>query len=121
MAKILLVEDEELLRKMYQKKLELENFEVETAADGEEGLAKIREFKPDLVLLDIVMPKLNGVEILKRIKADPKLKGIPIVMLTNISGGIRVQECLKAGALGYIIKSDDTPSQLIQKVRIFLG
>ncbi len=120
MAKILLVEDEELVRRMYRKKLELENFDVETAADGEEGLAKVREFKPDLVLLDIVMPKLNGIEVLKSIKADLKLKGIPVVMLTNISGSIRIQECLKAGAMGYIIKSDDTPSQLVQKVKIFL-
>ena len=119
MAKILLVEDEELLRKMYRKKLELA-FEVETAADGEEGLAKAREFKPDLILLDIVMPKLNGIEVLKKIKADPVINWIPVVMLTNLATGAAIQECLEAGSQGYIIKSDSTPSKLLQDVKKFL-
>jgi len=119
MAKILLVEDEELLRKMYRKKLELA-FEVETAADGEEGLAKAREFKPDLILLDIVMPKLNGIGVLKKIKADPVINWIPVVMLTNLATGAAIQECLEAGSQGYIIKSDSTPSKLLQDVKKFL-
>jgi len=119
MAKILLVEDEELLRKMYRKKLELA-FEVETAADGEEGLAKAREFKPDLMLLDIVMPKLNGIGVLKKIKADPVINWIPVVMLTNLATGAAIQECLEAGSQGYIIKSDSTPSKLLQDVKKFL-
>jgi len=119
MAKILLVEDEELLRKMYRKKLELA-FEVETAADGEEGLAKAREFKPDLILLDIVMPKLNGIGVLKKIKADPVINWIPVVMLTNLATGAAIQECLEAGSQGYIIKSDSTPSKLLQEVKKFL-
>ncbi|MBF8303553.1 MAG: hypothetical protein HW396_1834 [Candidatus Dadabacteria bacterium] len=119
MARILLVEDEELLRKMYRKKLELA-FEVETAADGEEGLAKAREFKPDLILLDIVMPMLNGIEVLKKIKADFAIKWIPVVMLTNTASGAAIQECSQAGALGYIIKSDGTPSKLLQEIKKFL-
>ena len=119
MAKILLVEDEELLRKMYRKKLALA-FEVETAADGEEGLAKAREFKPDLILLDIVMPKLNGIGVLKKIKADPVINWIPVVMLTNLATGAAIQECLEAGSQGYIIKSDSTPSKLLQDVKKFL-
>ena len=119
MAKILLVEDEELLRKMYRKKLELA-FEVETAADGEEGLAKAREFKPDLMLLDIVMPKLNGIGVLKKIKADPVINWIPVVMLTNLATGAAIQECLEAGSQGYIIKSDSTPSRLLQEIKKFL-
>ena len=120
MAKVLLVEDEELLIRMYRTKLELENFEVDIAQDGEKGLAKIREFKPDLVLLDIVLPKLNGIEVLKRIRAEPELKEIPVVILTNASIGDSVKECLEAGALGYIIKSDSTPEQLVQQIRTFL-
>ena len=121
MAKVLLVEDEELLRKIYRKKLELGNFEVEIATDGEEGLAKAREFKPDLILLDIVMPKLNGIGVLKKIKADPVINWIPVVMLTNTASGAAIQECLQAGALGFIIKSDGTPSKLLQEVKRFLG
>ena len=120
MAKILLVEDEELLCKMYRRKLELGNFEVEIAADGEEGFAKAREFKPDLILLDIVMPKLNGIGVLKKIKADPVINWIPVVMLTNLATGAAIQECLEAGSQGYIIKSDSTPSKLLQDVKKFL-
>lgn len=120
MAKILLVEDEELLCKMYRRKLELGNLEVEIAADGEEGLAKAREFKPDLILLDIVMPKLNGIQVLKKIKADPVINWIPVVMLTNLATGAAIQECLEAGSQGYIIKSDSTPSRLLQEIKKFL-
>ena len=120
MTKVLLIEDEELLLRMYRTKLELENFEVEIATDGEEGLAKVRKFKPDLILLDIIMPKLNGIEVLKEIKAATELKGIPVVILTNASVDVSIQECLELGALGYIVKSDNTPSQVVNKVRVFL-
>jgi len=120
MTKVLLVEDDEILIRMYRTKLERENFEVDIARDGEEGLTKIGEFKPDIVLLDIVLPKLNGVEILKRIKATPELKEIPVLILTNVSIGANVKECLESGALGYIIKSNSTPNHLIQKVRATL-
>ena len=120
MTKVLLIEDEELLFKMYRTKLELENFEVEIATDGEEGLAKARKFKPDLILLDIVMPRLNGIEVLKKIKADSIIKWIPVVMLTNTASGAAIQECLQAGALGYIIKSNGTPSMHLQEIKKFL-
>src|SRR3990172_6138270 len=95
MPKLLLVEDDELLIRMYRTKLERENFEVYTAQDGEECLAKIRELKPDILLLDIVMPKLNGVEVLKRVKAKPELKEIPVVILTNAPVHIAAKECLQ--------------------------
>ena len=120
MTKVLLIEDEELLLRMYRTKLELENFEVEIATDGEEGLEKARKFKPDLILLDIIMPKLNGIEVLKEIKAATELKGIPVVILTNASVDVSIQECLELGALGYIVKSDNTPSQVVNQVRVFL-
>jgi len=121
MPKLLLVEDDEILIRMYRTKLERENFEVYTAQDGEECLAKIRVFKPDILLLDIVMPKLNGVEVLKRVKAKPELKEIPVVILTNAPVHIASKECLQLGALGYIIKSDNTPSEVVKKVREFLN
>ena len=121
MPKLLLVEDDEILIRMYRTKLERENFEVDTAQDGEECLTKIREFKPDIVLLDIVMPKLNGLDVLKRVKAQPELKGIPVVILTNAPVHIAAKECLQLGALGYIIKSDNTPSEVVKKVREFLN
>lgn len=120
MTKVLLIEDEELLLRMYRTKLELENFEVEIATDGEEGLAKARKFKPDLILLDIIMPKLNGIEFLKRIKAEPELKELPVVILTNASVDASIKECLELGASGYIVKSDNTPSQVVNQVRVFL-
>jgi len=120
-AKILLVEDEELLRNLYRRKLELANFEVEIAENGRDGLAKARESKPDLILLDIIMPGLNGIDALKEIKVDPDLKAIPVIMLTNVESIASKEECLGAGSTGYIIKSSSTPSDVLQQVKDILS
>ena len=121
MAKILLVEDEVLVRDMYKKKLELSKFDVETASDGKEGLRKARELKPDLILLDIIMPHLDGIQVLMKIKNDPELKEIPVVMLTNIESNKRKKECFHEGAAGYIVKSDGTPSFVLKEVNKILS
>jgi len=121
MAKILLVEDEALVRDMYQKKLELSKFDVETASDGKEGLRKARELKPDLILLDIIMPHLDGIQVLMKIKNDPELKEIPVVMLTNIESNKHKKECFHEGAAGYIVKSDGTPSIVLKEVNKILS
>src|SRR3989344_6028291 len=86
MAKILLTEDDPLMVRMYQRKLVNDGYEVDIASNGEEGLVKIRSFRPDLVLLDIMMPKLNGLQVLERMKADPTISKIPVVILTNLGG-----------------------------------
>lgn len=121
MAKILIVEDDALLSKMYLSIFTSENYQVETATDGEEGLEKARVDHPDLILLDIMMPKLNGMEVLQKLKADPNLKNVPVVILTNLAGDNDVQTALKMGAVRYIIKSENKPKEVEEIVRDILA
>ncbi len=121
MAKILIIEDDALLSRMYQIVFSSSSYEVEVAANGEIGLDKTRSFKPDLVLLDIMMPKLNGLEVLKRLKADPETKKIPVVVLTNLAGSNDVQAALELGAVRYIVKSENKPGQVDEIVRGILA
>ncbi len=121
MAKILIVEDDPLISRMYQKIFTFEGYDVDTATDGEEGLVKVREGKPSMVLLDVMMPKLNGIEMLKRLKADPDTKSIPVVMLTNLSGEQDAEAALSLGAVKYIIKSDHDPKQIADMVKEILA
>lgn len=114
--RILLVEDDELLLKMYNAKFIMEGFETETAKNGQEALDILRTFKPTLVILDVMMPVMDGIETLKRIKADPNLKDLPVVMLTNLSAVEKVEEVGKLGALGYLVKSSSTPNEVVEKV-----
>lgn len=121
MAKILIVEDDPLMSRMYQKIFTFEGYDVETAADGEEGLLKVKSVKPTLVLLDIMMPKLNGLEVLDRLKSDPETKGIPVVMLTNLAGQQDAEKALAKGAVKYIIKSEYDPKQVANMVKEILA
>lgn len=120
MTKILIVEDDLFLQKMYSKKLQVEGFEVSLAQDGEEGLAKIKSFIPDLVMMDVMLPKLNGLEALERAKADPAIKDIPILILTNLSAPVDAETAVEKGAIGYMIKSDYTPTQIVAKIKQIL-
>ncbi len=120
MAKILIVEDDPFLLKMYSKKFQVEGFDVQTAVDGQAGLAKIKSFMPDLVLMDIMMPKLNGIQVIEKAKADPVIKDIPILVLTNLSSTEDAGTAVKTGAVDYMIKSDFIPSQVIDKVKQLL-
>ena len=114
---ILLVEDDEFLAELYATKLNLEDFEVALATDGEKGLKIIKEKKPDLVLLDIILPKLDGFEILKIMKADKKLKTIPVILLTNLSQKDEVKRGLALGADDYLIKAHFMPSEVVKKIK----
>ncbi len=119
MAKILLVEDDTILVEMYQAKFELEGHEVHVATNGEECLAMLKDLHPELILLDILMPKLNGFHVLKEIKKQPDLRQIPVILLTNL-GQAEVdmnQELAKAlGVNDYLIKSHHTPDEVVHKV-----
>lgn len=121
MAKILIVEDDQFLMKMYKKKFEVAGYTLEVAGDGEEGIEKMKSFKPDLVFMDIMMPKLNGLDALDKIKADESIKNIPIVMLTNLSSTADAETALKKGALKYFVKSDLVPSDIVQKAKEIVG
>jgi len=117
MAKILIVEDDPLMRRLYQKIFTFEKYEVEMAEDGEEGLDKARKSKPTLILLDIMMPKMNGLQVLEKLKADPDLKKIPVVMLTNLAGQKDAETALAKGAVKYIVKSEYEPKQVADMIK----
>lgn len=123
MAKILLVEDDQLLVKMYQTKFELEGLDVEVAFDGREGLQKALELHPDLILLDILMPKMDGLTMLAKLREDDWGKNADVVLLTNLSSNEKIWEAEKKGVRQweYFVKSDWTPEELVQKVKEKLG
>ena len=122
MAKVLLVEDDPLMVRMYQRKLLSDNYDVGVAVNGEEGLVKIRSFRPDLILLDIMMPKLNGLEVLERMKADPTVAHIPVIILTNLGGSQDdVDRGLELGAVAYLVKSAYRPDEVVKKVKEVLA
>lgn len=116
---ILIVEDDQFLRDLLAKKLLDEGFAVDTAVDGQEGLEKIIKGKPTLVLLDIMLPSLDGFEILKQVKhhADTAVTSIPVVMLTNLGQESDIQKGRELGAADYLVKANFTTDEIIQKVR----
>lgn len=112
MAKILIIEDDVLLSKMYTSIFSSGPYQVENATDGQDGLDKARANRPDLILLDIMMPKLNGMEVLSKLKSDAELESIPVIILTNLAGDNDVQTALGMGAVRYIIKSEVKPKEV---------
>lgn len=119
--KILVVEDEEILLTALQEELRQGGYETEGAVDGEDGLKKIQSYKPDLVLLDLVMPKLDGMAVLKKLKSDPQTAELPVVILTNLSDYDRISEALSLGAKDYLVKANYSLSDLMGKVKSVLS
>lgn len=121
MAKrILLIEDEDYIRDLYKRQLDLAGFLTDGFADGKSGLSAIQQNVYDLVLLDIMLPGINGLEILKEIKHNVMTKNIPVVLLTNLGQEVIIEEAFKLGAEGYLIKASVTPDQIIQEVKNIL-
>ena len=121
MAKILIIEDDPLMSRMYQKIFSLEGYSVDIAGDGLEGLEKTRSLKPTLILLDIMMPKMNGLQVLEKLKLDPETKSIPVVILTNLAGSRDAEDAMLKGAVKYIVKSEYEPKQIVQMVKEILS
>ncbi|MBU1292393.1 response regulator [Patescibacteria group bacterium] len=121
MKKILIIEDDPFLSEMYSAKFVESGFETELAIDGKSGLAKIKSIRPDLILLDIVLPKMDGFEVLKKIKEDESIKEIPVVLLTNLGQKNEVEKGLSLGADEYIIKAHFTPTAVVTKVKEILN
>lgn len=117
MKHILLIEDDPFLTDIYTTKFKQANFKVEVATDGEEALAKLKAKTPDLVVLDLVLPRIDGWEILSKIKANPKLKNLKVVVLSNLGRKEEVEKGLKLGATKYLIKAHYTPSQVVEEVK----
>ncbi len=118
--KILIIEDDRSLQSALVEIIQQEGFETESAFDGEEGLAKIRSFGPDLVLLDIILPKKDGFDLLSEIKKDEALKNIPVLVLTNLEEVNNIQKALDLGANSYLVKSDFSLKDIVEKVRAIL-
>ncbi|MEX0877645.1 MAG: response regulator [Candidatus Spechtbacterales bacterium] len=114
--KILLVEDDPFLSEIYITKFEESGYVVEVADDGEKGLQKLKESKPDLALLDIILPKMTGLEILEQMQKDESLKRIPVIVLSNMGSDEDTNKAIELGAAGYLIKSQYTPSEVVAKV-----
>ena len=114
MKKIILIEDEEILANMYRLKFTKAGYEIIVASDGEEGLALAKKEKPDLILLDIIMPKKDGFLVLEELKSNASLKSIPVYMLTNLGQEEDVARGKELGAIGYCIKADTTPGELVE-------
>jgi len=121
MTKLLITEDDPLMSRMYQKIFTFEGYEVVMAADGQEGLDKAREVNPTMILLDVMMPKLNGLQVLEKLKADPATRSIPVVMLTNLAGQQDAENALSKGAIKYIVKSEYDPKQVADMVKEILA
>jgi len=118
---LLVVEDDEFLVKMYESGLIKEGFQVSTAGDGEIGLKSAEELKPDLILLDLILPKMDGFKCLEKLKENPSTKRIPVIILSNLGQDSDLKRGIEMGAEDYLIKTDYTVKQVGEKVRKTLG
>lgn len=118
--KILLVEDDSFLVEMYTTKFELEGFEVSSAEDGQKGLEMVKKDRPDIILLDILMPKMDGFAVLDALKKDKETVDIPVILLTNLGQKDDVKKGFEKGAVGYLIKAHFMPSEVVDKIKKIL-
>ena len=120
-TKILIIDDDPFILDMYVLKLKEQGFQVETAQDGRDGLTKAKKFKPDAILLDVVMPAMDGFDIIKKLKEDGSLGSPKIIFLTNFGQREDVERGIQLGADDYIIKAHFTPSEVAKKIRQVLA
>jgi DNA-binding response OmpR family regulator len=121
MKKIVVVEDQQVMATIYRAKLTAEGFHVEVAPDGEQGLEVIMRTKPDLVLLDLMMPKLNGIEVLKTLRSMEEFKTLPVVVFSSSGGSAKTDEAWQSGATMVLSKANHSPKQLIESIRTALA
>ena len=121
MKKILFIEDESALQRAATQVLAEEGFKVLSALDGEIGLRLAREEHPDLILLDLILPKKDGFEVLRELKEDPAVKDVPVIILTNLEGSADVEKALALGATNYLVKTNYKLEEVVEKVKQVLG
>ncbi len=119
--KVLIIEDDLAYRKVYSRKFEVSGYTAETAEDGAAGVEKARSFQPDIIFTDLMMPQMDGFQVLDAIKADPNLKSTPVVVLTNLSTPEDAQKVLQKGAAAVLVKSDNEPQVIVDKANELLG
>ncbi|MFA5755186.1 MAG: response regulator [Candidatus Paceibacterota bacterium] len=118
--KILLIEDDKFLRELMSKKLVNMEYDVVSAVDGESGLAMIKEVKPDAILLDLILPGINGFEVLERAKKDPEIASIPVIILSNLGQKEDIERGLGLGAVDFMVKAHFTPQEIVEKLKSIL-
>jgi CheY-like chemotaxis protein len=116
MTKVLLVEDDPLIIRLYQKTLQFEGYEIESADNGLSALEQLPVFMPEIILLDIMMPTMNGVEFLHNMKADPAVASIPVIVLTNVADSDVTMSAVDAGAALILIKSQTEPDDVVAAI-----
>lgn len=119
--KILIVEDEEILLNLLERKLKEKGYEVSVAKDGEEGLKVMREVKPDLVLLDVILPKKDGFDVMEEMRKDEDLKDLSVIIISNSGQPVELDRAKRLGALDWVIKTQFDPNEVLEKVNIHLG
>jgi CheY-like chemotaxis protein len=120
MDKILLIEDEVLILRMYEKIFSYEGFTVITAENGIDGIEKAKVNKPSLILLDIMMPKMDGLRVLELLKQEPLTQNIPVVILTNLSSDVVIKDAFAKGAAGYLVKSEIINDKIVDEVKQYI-
>jgi len=121
MLKVLIVEDEEILAKILQEKFRDQGFSSEVAADGDSALPVARKFGPDIIVLDLILPKKDGFTVLEELKADPNLKSVPVIILSNLGQEDEIRRGLKLGAVDYLVKAQNPIKAVIEKVANYLN
>jgi len=121
MKTILFIEDEATLQKTFDEILGREGYKMVSALDGEIGLNLAKMKKPDLILLDLILPKLNGFEVLKKLKEDSETNDIPVIVLTNLEGMEDIDKVLELGATTYLVKASYTLEEVLEKIKKALG
>lgn len=116
LKKILIIEDDKFLRKIIAKKLTQEEYEIFEAVDGEEGINLAKEKNPDLILLDLVLPSMDGFTVLYNLKKDKKSSKIPVIILSNLGQTEEINKGLKLGAVDYLIKAHLTPGEIVERI-----
>lgn len=119
--KVLIVEDDMALFNMYSVELKIKGYDVLNVNDGLQALPKAKDYRPDIILLDIMLPGMNGLNILTELKSDPQTMEIPVIMLTNYGSEDNVKKALESGASDYIMKYKILPSELSDKIELVLG
>ncbi len=119
--KILIIEDDKFLRELISRKLTDEGYDITQAVDGEDGINKVKESQPDLILLDLILPSMDGFEVLSTIKSDDSVSAIPVIILSNLGQKEEVEKGLNLGAADYLIKAHFTPGEIIEKIKNVLG
>ncbi|TSC56660.1 MAG: two-component system, OmpR family, alkaline phosphatase synthesis response regulator PhoP [Parcubacteria group bacterium Gr01-1014_18] len=119
-VKILLVEDDRMIVEMYHLKFQEEGYDVVIAEDGKMGLAKAIDETPDIILLDVILPEMDGFSVLKCLKNEELCKNIPVILLTNLGQDGDVKRGLQLGAVDYLIKANYTPSQVVARIKSYI-